>query len=137
MHSTIERKNSNMYNDITNILVPNVIERTSAGERAYDIYSRLLKDRIVMLQGPIDDNMASVICAELLFLANEDSGRDISLYINSPGGSVTAGLAIHDTMQFIKPDVSTVCMGIAAVHGSFLLCSGAKGKRYCLPNAEV
>lgn len=118
-------------------LVPTVIEQTPHGERAYDIYSRLLKDRIVMISGEINDGMASAVCAELLFLASEDKEKDISLYINSPGGSVTAGLAIYDTMNFIQPEVSTVCMGIAASMGAFLLSSGAKGKRICLPNAEV
>ena len=118
-------------------LVPTVIEKTSGGERAYDIYSRLLKDRIVMLSGPIDDYMANIIVAQLLFLAAEDPDKDIHLYINSPGGSVTAGMAIFDTMNYIKPDVSTICIGIAASMGALLLTSGAKDKRYVLPNSEV
>lgn len=122
---------------ITNMLIPNVIEQTSRGERAYDIYSRLLKDNIIMISGEINDAVASVVCAQLLFLASENSGKDIQMYINSPGGSVTAGFAIYDTMNYIKPDVSTVCMGMAASMGAFLLSSGAKGKRICLPNSEV
>ncbi len=118
-------------------LIPTVIEKTSHGERAYDIYSRLLKDRIIFLGGPIDDNVANSIIAQLLFLASQDKTKDITIYINSPGGSVTAGLAMYDTMQYIKPDVSTICVGMAASMGAFLLSSGAKGKRYALPNAEV
>ena len=118
-------------------LVPTVIEQTSRGERAYDIYSRLLKDRIILLGSPIDDNVANSIVAQLLFLAAEDPEKDISLYINSPGGSITAGMAIYDTMQYIKPDVQTICIGMAASMGAFLLSAGAKGKRYALPNAEV
>ena len=118
-------------------LIPNVIERTSNGERAYDLYSRMLKDRIVFLNGEVNDDTASIICSELLFLESEDPSKDIYLYINSPGGSVSAGLAIYDTMNFIKCDVSTICMGMAASMGAFLLSSGAKGKRLCLPNAEV
>ena len=118
-------------------LIPNVIERTSNGERAYDLYSRMLKDRIVFLNGEVNDDTASIICSELLFLESEDPSKDISLYINSPGGSVSAGLAIYDTMNFIKCDVCTICMGMAASMGAFLLSSGAKGKRLCLPNAEV
>ena len=122
----------------TNMLsMPYVIEQTNTGERTYDIFSRLLKDRIIMLTGEITDDTATVICSQLLFLANENSTKDISLYINSPGGSVTAGMAIYDTMNFVKPDVSTVCMGMAASMGAFLLSSGQKGKRFCLPNAEV
>lgn len=122
----------------TNMLsMPYVIEQTNTGERTYDIFSRLLKDRIIMLTGEITDDTATVICSQLLFLANENATKDISLYINSPGGSVTAGMAIYDTMNFIKPDVSTVCMGMAASMGAFLLSSGQKGKRLCLPNAEV
>lgn len=122
----------------TNMLsIPYVIEQTNTGERTYDIFSRLLKDRIIMLTGEITDDTATVICSQLLFLANENSTKDISLYINSPGGSVTAGMAIYDTMNFVKPDVSTVCMGMAASMGAFLLSSGQKGKRFCLPNAEV
>lgn len=119
------------------MLIPTVIEKTNMGERAYDIYSRLLKERIIFLAGPIDDHVANLVIAQLLFLANEDSKKDISLYINSPGGAVNAGLAILDTMNFIKPDVSTICVGIAASMGSHLLAAGAKGKRFMLPNAEV
>ena len=118
-------------------LIPTVIEKTHAGERAYDIYSRLLKDRIIFLGTAIDDNVANIIIAQLLFLQSEDSKKDITLYIQSPGGHVTAGLAIYDTMQHIKPDVSTVCVGLAASMGAVLLAGGAKGKRFCLPNAEV
>ncbi len=119
------------------ILIPTVIEKTTYGERAYDIYSRLLKDRIIFLGTAIDDHVANIVVAQLLFLANQDPERDIKLYINSPGGSVTAGLAIYDTMQFIAPDVSTICIGMAASMGSVLLAAGAKGKRFCLPNSEV
>ncbi|MBQ9972217.1 MAG: ATP-dependent Clp endopeptidase proteolytic subunit ClpP, partial [Firmicutes bacterium] len=118
-------------------LVPYVIEQTSKGERSYDIYSRLLKDRIIFLGGEINDDVASVVVAQLLFLEAEDPDKDIMIYINSPGGSVTAGMAIYDTMQYIKPDVSTICIGLAASMGAFLLSSGTKGKRYALPNAEV
>ena len=118
-------------------LVPIVIEQTSRGERSYDIYSRLLKDRVILLSEEISDGLASLIVAQLLFLESEDSEKDINLYINSPGGSVTAGFAIYDTMQYIKPDVSTICMGLAASMGAFLLSSGAKGKRFALPNAEI
>ncbi|HEX4853884.1 MULTISPECIES: ATP-dependent Clp endopeptidase proteolytic subunit ClpP [Arenimonas] len=118
-------------------LVPMVVEQTSRGERAYDIYSRLLKERVIFLVGPIDDYMANVIVAQLLFLEAENPEKDISLYINSPGGIVTAGLAIYDTMRFIKPDVSTICVGQAASMGSFLLAAGTKGKRYILPNSRV
>ncbi|WP_027414853.1 ATP-dependent Clp endopeptidase proteolytic subunit ClpP [Aneurinibacillus terranovensis] len=118
-------------------VIPYVVETTSRGERAYDIYSRLLKDRIIMLGSEIDDHVANAVVAQLLFLAAEDPDKDINLYINSPGGSVTAGLAIYDTMQFIKPDVSTICIGMAASMGSFLLMAGAKGKRYALPHSEV
>ena len=117
--------------------VPIVVEQSSRGERSYDIYSRLLKDRIVFVTGPIDDNMANVVIAQLLFLESEDPDKDIHLYINSPGGSVTAGMAIYDTMQYIKCDVSTICIGMAASMGAFLLSSGAKGKRIALPNAEI
>ncbi|MEK7227886.1 MAG: ATP-dependent Clp endopeptidase proteolytic subunit ClpP [Patescibacteria group bacterium] len=119
------------------MLIPTVIEKTSGGERAYDIYSRLLKDRIIFVGGSIDDHVANLIIAQLLFLANEDPKKDISLYINSPGGSVTAGLAILDTMNFIKPDVSTICVGLAASMASHLLAAGAKGKRFALPNSEI
>lgn len=118
-------------------LVPYVIEQTSRGERSYDIYSRLLKDRIIFLGEEVTDASASVIVAQLLFLEAEDPGKDINLYINSPGGSVTAGMAIYDTMNYVKCDVSTTCIGMAASMGAFLLSSGAKGKRYALPNAEV
>ncbi|MBP1969423.1 ATP-dependent Clp protease protease subunit [Virgibacillus natechei] len=118
-------------------LIPTVIEQTNRGERAYDIYSRLLKDRIIMLGSGIDDNVANSIVAQLLFLEADDPDKDISLYINSPGGSITAGMAIFDTMQFIKPNVSTICTGMAASMGAFLLAAGEKGKRYALPNSEV
>lgn len=118
-------------------LVPMVVEQTSRGERSYDIFSRLLNDRIVMLNGQVEDNMASVIVAQLLFLESQDPDKDIQLYINSPDDSVTAGMAIHDTMQYIKPDVSTICVGLAASMGAFLLASGAKGKRLALPNSEI
>ena len=118
-------------------LVPYVIEQTGKGERSYDIYSRLLKDRIIMLSGEINDDIASLVVAQLLFLEAEDPEKDICVYINSPGGSVTAGMAIYDTMQYIKCDVSTICVGLAASMGALLLSSGAKGKRYALPNAEV
>ncbi len=118
-------------------LIPYVVEQTSRGERSYDIFSRLLNDRIVMLSGQVDDNMASTIVAQLLFLEAQDADKDIQIYINSPGGSVTAGLAIYDTMQYVKPDVSTICIGMAASMGAFLLSSGAKGKRIALPNSEI
>ncbi len=118
-------------------MIPYVIENTGKGERSYDIYSRLLKDRIIFLGEEIDDHVASIVVAQLLFLEAEDSTKDICIYINSPGGSVTAGMAIYDTMQYIKPDVSTVCIGMAASMGAFLLSSGTKGKRFALPNAEV
>lgn len=117
--------------------VPMVVERSNTGERAYDIYSRLLKDRIIFLGGPIDDAVANTVVAQLLFLESEDPDKDIHLYINSPGGVVTAGLAIYDTMQYIKPDVSTICIGQAASMGALLLTAGAKGKRYALPNARI
>ncbi|MGB7999474.1 MAG: ATP-dependent Clp endopeptidase proteolytic subunit ClpP [Anaerobacillus sp.] len=119
------------------VLIPTVIEQTNRGERAYDIYSRLLKDRIIMLGTGIDDNVSNAVVAQLLFLAAEDPDKDISLYINSPGGSITAGMAIYDTMQFIKPKVSTICIGMAASMGAFLLAAGEPGKRYALPNSEV
>ncbi len=119
------------------MLIPTVIEKTQYGERAYDIYSRLLKDRIVFLAGPINDGMANTIIAQLLFLEAQDNKKDISLYINSPGGSVTSTLAIYDTMQHIKPDVSTICVGLAASGGAILLAAGQAGKRFALPNAEV
>jgi ATP-dependent Clp protease, protease subunit len=118
-------------------LIPTVIEQTSRGERAYDIYSRLLKDRIILLGSAIDDNVANSIVAQLLFLEAEDPDKDISLYINSPGGSITSGMAIYDTMNFIKPQVQTICIGMAASMGAFLLSAGEKGKRFALPNAEV
>ena len=118
-------------------LVPTVIEKTQYGERPYDIYNLLLKDRIIFLGSAIDDNVANTMIAQLLFLENQDPEKDIKVYINSPGGSVTAGMAIYDTMQYIKPDVSTICIGMAASMASVLLCSGAKGKRFCLPNSEV
>jgi ATP-dependent Clp protease protease subunit len=118
-------------------LIPTVIEQTNRGERAYDIYSRLLKDRIIFLGTAIDDQVANSIVAQLLFLASEDPDKDISLYINSPGGSISSGMAIYDTMQYIKPHVSTICIGLAASMGSFLLTAGEKGKRFALPNAEV
>ena len=124
--------------DIQNAgLVPMVVEQSSRGERAYDIYSRLLKERVIFLVGPVEDHMANLIVAQLLFLEAENPDKDIHLYINSPGGSVTAGMAIYDTMQFIKPDVSTMCIGQAASMGAFLLAGGAKGKRFALPNARM
>ncbi|SVE02496.1 uncharacterized protein METZ01_LOCUS455350 [marine metagenome] len=118
-------------------LVPMVVEQTSRGERAYDIYSRLLKERVIFLVGPVEDNVANLIIAQLLYLESENPDKDINLYINSPGGSVTSGLAIYDTMQFIKPDVSTMCVGQAASMGALLLAGGEKGKRYCLPHSRV
>lgn len=120
-----------------NYLVPTVIEKSSQGERAYDIYSRLLKERIIFLSGPVTDALANTVIAQLLFLENEDSKKDITIYINTPGGSVSAGLAIYDTMQYVKPDVSTVCVGIAASMGAVLLTAGTKGKRFSLPNSEI
>jgi ATP-dependent Clp protease protease subunit len=131
-----------MHNDQSNriiqsTLIPMVVEQTARGERSFDIFSRLLKDRVVFIVGPIDDHLANLVVAQLLFLESENPDKDISLYINSPGGVVTAGLAIYDTMQFIKPDVSTMCLGQAASMGALLLASGAAGKRYCLPNARV
>ena len=122
---------------IKNDLVPYVVEQTSRGERSYDIFSRLLKDRIIFIGDEITDATASVVVAELLFLESEDPDKDIHIYINSPGGSVTAGMAIFDTMNYIKPDVSTICVGMAASMGAFLLAAGAKGKRYALPNSEI
>src|SRR5271170_2073469 len=118
-------------------LVPTVIEQTGRGERAYDIYSRLLKDRIIFLGTPIDDDVANVVIAQMLFLESEDPDKDINLYINSPGGSVTSGLAIYDTMQYVRPAVSTICIGQAASMGALLLCAGAKGKRFSLPNSRI
>ena len=129
------------YNDVTesprNALIPMVVEQTAKGERSYDIYSRLLKERVIFLTGQVEDHMANLVVAQLLFLESENPDQDISIYINSPGGAVTAGMSIYDTMQFIKPDVSTVCMGQACSMGAFLLAGGAKGKRFCLPNARV
>ena len=125
------------FSDQMNTLVPMVVEQSSKGERAYDIYSRLLKERIIFLVGPINDNVASLITAQLLFLESEDPKKEIYLYINSPGGLVTAGLGIYDTMQYIKPDVSTLCIGQAASMGSFLLTAGKKGKRFSLPNSRI
>ena len=121
----------------TNTLVPMVVEQTSRGERAFDIYSRLLKERIIFMTGPVEDHMATLVCAQLLYLEAENPKKEIALYINSPGGVVTAGLAIYDTMQFIKPEVSTLCIGQAASMGSLLLCAGAAGSRFCVPNARV
>ena len=125
------------FSDQMNTLVPMVVEQSNKGERAYDIYSRLLKERIIFLVGPINDNVASLVTAQLLFLESEDPKKEINLYINSPGGLVTAGLAIYDTMQYIKPDVSTLCIGQAASMGSFLLAAGKKGKRFSLPNSRI
>lgn len=122
---------------IASTLVPMVVEQTARGERSYDIYSRLLKERVIFLVGQVEDHMANLVVAQLLFLEAENPDKDIHLYINSPGGSVTAGLAVYDTMQFVKPDVSTMCIGQAASMGAFLLAAGAKGKRYCLPNART
>ena len=124
-------------NKIENNLVPMVVEQTSRGERAYDIYSRLLKERIIFMVGPVDDYSSNLIVAQLLFLESENPTKDISLYINSPGGSVTAGMSIYDTMQFIKPDISTLCIGQAASMGAILLCGGKKDKRFALPNSRV
>ena len=123
--------------ELLNALVPMVVEQTAKGERSYDIYSRLLKERVIFLTGQVEDHMANLICAQLLFLESENPEKDIYLYINSPGGSVTAGMSIYDTMNFIKPDVATVCMGQAASMGAFLLSGGAKGKRHVLPNSRV
>lgn len=122
---------------MNNQLIPMVVEQTSRGERSYDIYSRLLKERIIFLGSPIDDYVANLVIAQLLFLASEDPDKDINLYVNSPGGSVSAGLAIYDTMQFIKPDVSTICVGMAASMGQLLLTAGAEGKRFALPNSRI
>lgn len=127
----------NAPESVLNSLVPMVVEQTAKGERSYDIYSRLLKERIIFLVGQVEEHMANLVVAQLLFLESESPDKDIYLYINSPGGSVTAGMAIYDTMKFIKPDVSTVCMGQAASMGAFLLAGGAKGKRHCLPNSRV
>ena len=138
MTMLIQNNANAQYQEPTGLgLIPMVIEQSGRGERAYDIYSRLLKERIIFLVGPINDGMANLVVAQLLFLESENPDKDIHLYINSPGGSVSAGLAIYDTMQFVKPDVSTMCMGIAASMGSFLLMAGAKGKRMALPNSRV
>jgi ATP-dependent Clp protease, protease subunit len=128
---------ANEASSISNALVPMVVEQTSRGERSYDIYSRLLKERVIFLVGPVEDNMANLVVAQLLFLESENPDKDIHLYINSPGGAVTAGLAIYDTMQFIKPNVSTLCIGQAASMGAVLLAGGAEGKRHCLPNSRI
>lgn len=128
---------NNMPQPIENALVPIVIEQTARGERSFDIYSRLLKERVIFLVGQVEDHMANLIVAQLLFLESENPDKDIHLYINSPGGSVTAGMAIYDTMQFIKPHVSTICVGQACSMGALLLCAGAKGKRYALPNSRI
>tara|TARA_B110000238_G_scaffold192161_1_gene227198 strand:+ start:1412 stop:2023 length:612 start_codon:yes stop_codon:yes gene_type:complete len=125
------------FSEQMNTLVPMVVEQTNKGERAYDIYSRLLKERIIFLVGPINDSVASLVTAQLLFLESEDPKKDINLYINSPGGLVTAGLGIYDTMQYVKPDISTLCIGQAASMGSFLLAAGKKGKRFSLPNSRI
>ena len=131
------RVQDRMHDPIQANLVPMVVEQTNRGERAYDIFSRLLKERIIFLNGPIDDGVASLVCSQLLFLESENPTKDISMYINSPGGIVTSGLAIYDTMEYIRPDVSTVCMGQAASMGSLLLTAGAAGKRFSLPNARI
>ncbi|MEE4202129.1 MAG: ATP-dependent Clp endopeptidase proteolytic subunit ClpP [Halieaceae bacterium] len=132
------KSDQNLAPDVNSLgLVPMVIEQTSRGERSFDIYSRLLKERVIFMVGPVEDHMANLVVAQLLFLESENPDKDIHLYINSPGGSVTAGLSIYDTMQFIKPDVSTMCIGQAASMGAFLLSGGAKGKRYMLPNART
>jgi ATP-dependent Clp protease protease subunit len=120
-----------------NLLVPMVVEQTARGERAFDIYSRLLKERIIFVVGPVNDHMASLVCAQLLFLESENPGKEISLYINSPGGVVTSGLAMYDTMQYVRPDISTICVGLAASAGSLLLTAGAKGKRFSLPHSNI
>ncbi|HWK43761.1 MAG TPA: ATP-dependent Clp endopeptidase proteolytic subunit ClpP [Stellaceae bacterium] len=125
------------FEQYMNTLVPMVVEQTNRGERAYDIYSRLLKERIIFLVGPVNDAVASLVCAQLLYLESENPNKDISFYINSPGGIVTSGLAIYDTMQYVRPDISTVCIGQAASMGSLLLCAGASGKRYSLPNSRI
>ena len=132
-----DRNDNSKMATITSQLVPMVVEQTSRGERAYDIYSRLLKERVIFLVGPVEDHMANLVVAQLLFLESENPDKDIHLYINSPGGSVTAGLSIYDTMQFIKPDVSTMCVGQAASMGAVLLAGGAKGKRFALPHSRT
>lgn len=133
---TLRKENNELETHMSN-LVPMVIEQTARGERSFDIFSRLLKERIIFLNGPIDDVVSSLVCAQLLFLEAENPDKDINLYINSPGGSVTSGFAIFDTMEYIRPDITTLCFGQAASMGSFLLMAGKKGKRYCLPNARV
>jgi ATP-dependent Clp protease protease subunit len=135
--SMMQSDSKNQWDPVGLGLIPMVIEQSGRGERAYDIYSRLLKERVVFLVGPVNDATANLVVAQLLFLESENPDKDIYFYINSPGGSVSAGLAIYDTMQFIKPDVSTLCIGQAASMGAFLLTAGAKGKRYCLPNSRV
>ena len=132
-----DRKNDNGRFDVTSQLVPMVVEQTSRGERAYDIYSRLLKERVIFLVGQVEDHMANLVVAQMLFLESENPDKDIHLYINSPGGSVTAGMSIYDTMQFVKPDVSTMCIGQAASMGAVLLAGGTAGKRYCLPHSRT
>jgi len=132
-----DKNDNSKMTTITSQLVPMVVEQTSRGERAYDIYSRLLKERVIFLVGPVEDHMANLVVAQLLFLESENPDKDIHLYINSPGGSVTAGLSIYDTMQFIKPDVSTMCVGQAASMGAVLLAGGAEGKRYALPHSRT
>lgn len=134
-HSSFDGKNDHKINNLG--LIPMVVEQTARGERSYDIYSRLLKERVIFCVGPVEDHMANLIVAQLLFLESENPDKDIHLYINSPGGSVTAGLSIYDTMEFVKPDISTMCIGQAASMGAFLLCGGAKGKRFMLPNART
>jgi ATP-dependent Clp protease protease subunit len=129
-----DREPIEIYN---NMLVPMVVEQTARGERAFDIYSRLLKERIIFVVGPVNDHMASLVCAQLLFLESENPSKEISLYINSPGGVVTSGLAMYDTMQYVRPDISTICVGLAASAGSLLLTAGAKGKRYSLPHSNI
>lgn len=135
MSNLPDGRNSNTISNLG--LIPMVVEQTARGERSYDIYSRLLKERVVFVVGPVEDHMANLIVAQLLFLESENPDKDIHLYINSPGGSVTAGMSIYDTIQFVKPDVSTMCIGQAASMGAFLLCGGAKGKRFMLPNART
>jgi ATP-dependent Clp protease protease subunit len=133
----MNKRSSRNEEEYSQYLIPTVIEKTSNGERAYDIYSRLLKERIIFLGGPVSDAVANTVIAQLLFLEHEDPKKDIQLYINSPGGSVTAGMAIYDAMQYVKPDVATMCVGIAASMGAFLLAAGKKGKRFTLPNSEI
>ena len=137
MFSSKKENEMVLQNTYMSSLIPMVVEQTSRGERAFDIYSRLLKERIIFVVGPIDDAVASVVCAQLLFLEADNPAKDISMYINSPGGMVTSGLAMYDTMEYIRPEISTVCIGQAASMGSLLLTAGAKGKRYCLPNSKI